>query len=186
MGFFTNIKRNIIKSFGNIRLYNGGIVFWGKSGYRINGTDQRQILDELQPGDIIFRRYKHYIGSILVPGYWSHVGLYIGEPYYIIHAAGGGVIKEDILTFMRTDSLALMRCMDGTLIKPAIEYTKEKLDAQTPYDYDFMPENDALYCSELIWECFDKPECTKYKGKYVIPDDILSVEHFEMIHDIRH
>lgn len=186
MGFFTNVKRCIINSIGNIRLYDGGIILWGKSGYEIDGTDQRQVFDIIQPGDIVFRRYDHYVGSIAVPGYWSHVGLYIGEPHFIIHAAGGGVTKDDILTFMRADSLAVMRCLDDTLLIPAIEYAKSKFEAQTPYDYDFRPSNDALYCSELIWEGFGKPQCAKYKNKYVVPDNLLNIKEFKILLNIQH
>jgi len=185
MGWFTKVKKGFVNSFGNIRLYGGGVILWGKSGYGIDGGDQRSILDQIQPGDIIYRRYKHYVGSMAVPGYWSHVALYVGEPYNVIHAVGGGVSSADILTFMRTDSLALMRCTDKSLIPGAIEYAKKKLEAQTPYDWDFRAENDALYCSELIWEGFNRPECDKFQDKFVVPDNLLSVNEFELLIEIK-
>jgi len=185
MGFFTKMRKGLIDTFGNVRLYSGGMIFWGKSGYRIDGPDQRSILDVIRPGDILLRRYTHYVGSMLTPGYWSHCALYIGDNNDIIHAAGGGVNTTDILTFMRTDSLALVRCDDVDLLPAAIAYAKEKLAAQVPYDYDFKAENDALYCSELIWEAFDRPACTKYHNKYIVPDDILSITSFKMLIEIK-
>lgn len=181
MGLWKTFSRSVINSVGNIRLYKGGIVFWGQSGYRINGEHQRSILEVIEPGDIIFRRYHAYIGSRMVPGYWSHVGIYVGDlnKFNVIHAAGGGVTSDDILTFMRTDSLCLVKPTKKELIPDALAYCRNKLAAQIPYDYEFKPENDALYCSELVWEAYKQPHCKRWKSSYVIPDDLFSVEMFK-------
>jgi len=185
MGFFTKLKKGIINTFGNVRLYKGGIVLFGTSNYYINGEHQRAILNVIEPGDIIFRRYNNYVGSMMVPGYWSHVGLYIGDNHNIIHAAGGGVTSDDILSFMRTDSLCLMRCKSKEHIDLALNYARRKLEEQTPYDYDFRAKNDALYCSELLWEGFDRPVCERKIEKYIIPDDLFNIEMFDNLVSIK-
>lgn len=185
MGILTNLKKKIVDFFGNIRIYKGGIVLWGQSAYHINGTDQRRVLSILEPGDIVFRRYSHYLGSLVVPGYWSHCGIYIGENN-IIHAAGGGVTLDDILTFMRADSIAVLRCTDVGLTLNAIDYSEEQYLNQVPYDYNFKAENDALYCSEMVWEAFDRPECPRIMEQFILPDDLLYVKEFETIIDIKH
>lgn len=185
MGFFTKIKKIIINTFGNIRIYKGGIVLWGTANYSINGVHQRAILNIIKPGDIIFRRYNNYLGSIAVPGYWSHVGIYIGDKYNIIHAGGGGVTSDDILTFMRTDSLCVMRCTDPIRVTAAINYSKKCLEEQIPYDYDFKAKNDALYCSELVWEGFGQPDCEHKIDKYIIPDDLFTVKYFDTLITIK-
>jgi len=185
MGWFTSIKKGIINSFGNIRIYKGGIVLWGTANYGINGEHQRAILNVIEPGDIIFRRYNAYIGSIAVPGYWSHVGVYVGDKYNVIHAAGGGVTTDDILTFMRADSLCLARCADPIRVTAALKYSRDELEAQTPYDYDFKAKNDALYCSELVWNGFGQPQCDRKIDKYIIPDDLLNVDIFDTLITIK-
>ena len=180
MKFLTKLKHLIIKKFSDIRIYSGGIILFGNSNYLITGCDQRQILSVLQPGDIVFRRWSHYLGSILVPGYWSHVGIYVGDNS-VIHAAGGGVSNDDILTFMRSDSFCVMRCVTQSLVNPALNYCHLQLEKQTPYDWDFHPNNDALYCSELVWNAFGQPFCIRKIEQYVVPDDLFTIDDFKTI-----
>lgn len=59
-------------------------------GYRINGADLRQILDLLQPGDILLRGYEGYVDGEFIrrssvsaqnefkPGWFTHAALYAG------------------------------------------------------------------------------------------------------------
>ncbi|MDD5028425.1 MAG: YiiX/YebB-like N1pC/P60 family cysteine hydrolase [Rhodoferax sp.] len=60
-------------------------------GYHISGTDTRQILNLLQPGDILLRGYEGYVDGMFIrrsslsagndfqPGWFTHVALYMGE-----------------------------------------------------------------------------------------------------------
>jgi len=60
-------------------------------GYRISGTDLRQILDALQPGDILLRGYEGYVDGEFIrrssvsaqsefkPGWFTHVALFVGD-----------------------------------------------------------------------------------------------------------
>ena len=157
---------------GNIRVYWGGFVLWGGSSYKVKGHDMRKILDCLQPGDVLLRTYNHYLGSIFVPGYWSHAALYVGDDS-VIHMLGHGVCKEDILTFMRCDGIAVLRCSrKPELVIPAIAKAKAYLEAGTDYDYGFIRGDTSLYCSEMIYHCYDKDKEIKF-GKYILPDDLL-------------
>ena len=38
----------------------------------------------------------------------------------------------------------------------ALERARERLGL--PYDYSFRPDNGKLYCSELVWECYSRPD----------------------------
>ena len=56
----------------------------------------------------------------------------------------------------------------------AVENAMELWESNTQYDYDFSEFNKTLYCSELVWEVYEKPsEVTKSMGKYVMPDDLI-------------
>jgi hypothetical protein len=160
----------------DIRVYWGGFVLFGASAYKVKGPDMRKILDVIKPGDVLLRVYRHYIGSILVPGYWSHAAVYVGEiegkPDRVIHMLGAGVANEDLLTFMRCDGIVILRCNKPELIKPAIVKAKSYLDAGTDYDFGFIRGDTQLYCSELIHQIYGKPPEIQYK-KYILPDDLL-------------
>jgi hypothetical protein len=163
-------KDKLISWVADIRLYTGGIVFFGASSYQVKGPDMRNILNILHPGDVLLRRYDHYFGSIFIPGYWSHAALYEGDNQ-VLHMLGHGMTREDILTFMRTDHIAILRCEDEEKVKDAIERAQKLFDAHTEYDYEFETDDDQLYCSELIWFVFDKPKEITYK-KWILPDDL--------------
>ena len=155
----------------DIRVYVGGLVLFGDSHYQIKGHHMRHILNTLEPGDVLLRRYSHYVGSLLIPGYWSHAAVYEGDNN-VIHMLGKGITQEDILTFMRADDIGILRCRDKMLIQPAIDKAKDFYVKKIGYDYDFKCENENLYCSELIHEIFGKSEKVKFK-KYVLPDDLI-------------
>ena len=58
------------------------------SGYYVHPGHQpglpedidRQLQDELQPGDIIVTRKEYAFTNYFLPGYWPHVAMYIGTP----------------------------------------------------------------------------------------------------------
>lgn len=185
MNFITKIKKFIIETFGDIRIYSGGIILFGNSSYLLKGKEQRQVLDILKPGDIVFRHYAHYLGTIFIPGFWSHVGIYIGYGS-VVHAVGGGVTYDDILTFMRTDNISVCRCSNETLIDGAIQYAKTAVNDHIPYDFDFNSKNNALYCSELVHNAFNNPKCEQKLDSYILPDDLFACDLFTHICDIRH
>ena len=74
-----NFKKWFLRFFSDIRLYKGGLIICGDSHYKIKGKETREILDIIQHGDVILRRYDHYLGSVLISGYYSHAAIYIGK-----------------------------------------------------------------------------------------------------------
>lgn len=167
------IKTKLISFFADIRLYWCGIILFGDSHYKIKGPHQRQILDLIQPGDVLLRRYNHYVGSVLVSGHYSHAAMYSGDNK-VIHMLGDGITQEDILVFMRCDDMALLRCKDSDLALPAAQKAKEQLEKDIEYDYDFTDAPDKFYCTEFVSFCFGYPEFYNKEGKYIYPDDFLA------------
>ena len=177
------IRKLVLSWAADIRLYTGGIVLFGYSYYKIRGKHEREIMDRIQPGDIFLRRYDHYLGSRFISfisgTYWSHAAVYVGdyndEPGRVIHLLSGGATNEDILTFMRCDDLTVLRCREVDYIPKAIAKAKHHYERGTKYDYIFSPNNDALYCSEFVKDCYDGVEFyNRVSEKIIYPSDFLN------------
>jgi len=145
--------------------------------HRVKGHEIRQVLDILEPADILFRTWKGYLDTAFIPGYWSHAGMYIGENK-IIHAQGTGIIKEDILDFCRADGIAVKRIIN---LYPSLEYFMIKEAERlvgTEYDYDFTLDNNKYYCSEFIDHCCQGyfKKCYEVIGgrKIITPEGLYS------------
>lgn len=159
----------------NISIYKFPFfVMFGDVHYKIKSDSIREIISVLKPGDVLLRRYDHYLSSLLVPGYWSHVALYVGDDQ-VIHAVGAGVVKEDILMFFRCDDVCVLRCDDQALVKEAVFVAYEQLAAGVGYDYAFdLNCSKKFYCSEFVSYCYNRPKFNDFKGKYLLPDDFLN------------
>jgi uncharacterized protein YycO len=166
------IKKALIKFFADIRLYRGGFILFGDSHYKMKGENVRRVLDVLREGDVLLRRYDHYLGGMLTPGFWTHAGLYVGQNN-VIHMLADGITKDDILTFCRTDHVAVLRAVGDDYDKYyAVKKAKMLYDADIEYDYDFTSENQDLYCTELVWMCYGEHPSIIF-DKYILPDDLL-------------
>jgi hypothetical protein len=179
---FYKMKSKVISFLADIRIYWFGFILFGQSSYKIKGPHMRHIINTLEPGDILLRRYDHYLGSVAVSGYFSHAAIYVGDNR-IIHMLGDGVCEEDILTFMRCDDIAILRESSQVTKESAIEKAENFLVSGVEYDFDF--DNDTvnrMYCTEFIDNCFGYPvKCMKGANKKILPDDFLDVKSFRVV-----
>ena len=183
--WFKKAKKKFLSWGADIRVYKSPMffVFFGDSHYKIKGTDMRTILNTLVAGDILLRKYDHYIGSRVIPGYWSHAAVYIGDDK-VVHMLGEGIVIEDILTFMRCDDIAILRHEDPEIAVRATNITIDLSDDNIPYDYDFKAKNKALYCSELTAKVYGYglDNIPGLKGKkMILPDDMLKIPKLSCI-----
>ena len=171
---FYKVKNALISWFSDIRVYIGGVILFGSSSYEIKGPHTRQVLNVLEPGDVLLRRYNHYLGSVLIPGYWSHAAIYVGDNK-VVHMLGGGITDEDILTFLRCDNVMVIRCEDSTKVAAAVKEAFNYLHKDIEYDYEFnFNDIKAMSCTELIDVCYGHPEYkNKPINKLILPDDLL-------------
>jgi uncharacterized protein YycO len=173
MGIFYKAKSKVLKFMSDIRVYPLGIVLYGQTGYKVKGDHTRAILDTIQTGDVLLTRYDHYLGYVLnLIGFWGHAGIYVGDNR-VVHMLGNGIMNEDILTFCRKDHIMILRPFDQDKAVTASEKAINLWKAGVEYDYDFSEFNKTLYCSELVYEVYDKPKEIKYK-KWVLPGDLIS------------
>jgi hypothetical protein len=175
----------VIKIFGNIHFsWYPLFLSFGNTKYWLKGKEQRIVLNLIKPGDIILRRYSGYINNRFIPGFWSHVGI-VEDDENIIHATTHGVIREDILTFFRTDFIGLCRIKDLTDfdIHKATEGLRNALG--TKYDYYFdTKDSKNLYCSELTWLVWNN-KLGEWKGGVIPPSALMDNPNVEIIHDSR-
>ena len=78
-----------IRALGKIKIYPPFIFIEEPQGYKISGRDMRELMETLQPGDILLRGYDGYLDGELirmsgagaegVSSYMSHAAFYLGE-----------------------------------------------------------------------------------------------------------
>lgn len=183
-GIIRIIKEGVVDIFGNIRLYKGGFILFGDSTLGLKGPHWREITNLLQPGDIVGNAHAHYLSSMFIKGDFGHVGLYVGDNQ-IIHVRTDGIVKEDILTFLRADDAFVVRPTDRSLVDPSIQKAYEQLAKDVEYDYDFdKQDTEQFYCSEFTDFCTGyilRNGVSKDKS-FIYPDDyLIPSEHFEIV-----
>lgn len=193
--FRYKIQKALFTFIGNIKWSGWLHPFWitiNAHTFRLKGKHYRQVEQLIRPGDILLRRFEGYLDKVLIPGWFNHAGIYIGklndQDHAVIHAISNGVVVEDLIDFMRTDHLVILRA-PARMREKAIERAKETVGS----DYDFAFEfKDSLRfsCTELISYCY-KNERRKIKGKYrfgrltVVADDIVATPWLDTIWDSR-
>jgi len=158
------IKRKILKIAGEIATHRYPMwLIYKPHKYAVKGEDQRKILDVLQCGHVLLRYMGPYISSRIIPGFWSHVGLYVGDNK-VVHAIASGVVEEDILSFLRADAISVIdpKVSSGTK-KIAANNARAMAKIGIKYDYDFADDNGKVYCTEGVSDWLG----SLYKDDYV-------------------
>lgn len=118
--------------------------------YKLRGNEIRDVCKKLKIGDIILRGYDHYLDGWLIPGKYSHCGVYIGNNT-IIHATSKGIKEIDTIDFMQCDRVIVMRPKSG--MKAAVEFVKEHIG--DGYDFKFnSSDSSEFYCFELAAKAY--------------------------------
>lgn len=187
MKFLKTIKNCLLNILGDIKVYRFPMfIVYDPTTYLIKGYHTRQAMDIIEPGDIVLRGYNNYLDGFFIPGTFSHSSIYVGDGK-IIHAVAEGVHKIDIIDFLRCDRFCILRPKDKDSATLAVERAKAFLG--TPYDFDFVDGDNALYCHELTKTCYveqgiEKQDVRilgiKVKPRYTC-DSFLKNENFEKI-----
>lgn len=197
MGLFYRLQKKLFTFLGDIKVFGWKHPMWfeiNAHGYQLRGSSYRTLQNLIQPGDILIRRFNGYLSSYMIPGFWSHAGLYIGndgdKPEQVVHAVSEGVIQEDILDFMRTDYMLVLRLSKdkkGKARQKAIE--KAKSIVGSPYDFGFDFKNTNRFsCTELVDYCYPGiVQGVKRFGKEtIVADDFDNCPKLVKVWDSRH
>ena len=127
-------------------------------------------LVELRPGDLLFYRDTEGMGAAVSEstGEYTHVAMVesVGDTVWIIDATQKyGVSRRPFLR-KRHDSRPYpdVYRMEFGCIDLDSSLARARALVGLPYDNAFLPDNGALYCSELIYECYldDCPGHTRH------------------------
>ena len=152
MKFLKKIKKWILTIFGDIKLYKWPMfIIYCPTSYLVKGYHTREAMKKLRPGDVVQRKYIHYADGLVIPGRYSHSGVYVGRGK-VIHAIAEGVCEIDIIDFMRCDGFRILRPVSGQ--KQAVERARSYLGR--PYDFSFKTDEDRIYCHELAAHCYEE------------------------------
>lgn len=119
-------------------------------------NDIERANDLVQIGDVILCKNKWSLGSLFIPGPWTHAALvvdYFDGDFWVLEATTKGVkltSLDDLL--MKKDSYKIKRS-----IVPVNKSILRGIYAGyigRPYDFSFLIGNRSIYCSELIVEVF--------------------------------
>lgn len=90
------LQESFLRFFGDLKLFGNqprlfvlphllttllfrGTLLHDPRSYRVKGDDMRRAMNDLRPGDILVRGFENYVDGHFIPGFFSHVGLYLGR-----------------------------------------------------------------------------------------------------------
>lgn len=157
--------------------------------------DVRKVLEAAQPGDIVLTRQASYLTGVLIPGYWTHASLYMGDKNDLIdmfgsdfsnleelmdfdasekvllEAVGAGVTASKAKDALLADSIIVLRPKVGVYDKlRALKFVLENLNKEYNFTFDFSDE-ESFICSELVYKAYSDHDT----GKQIIGFEIKSI-----------
>ena len=144
----------------------------------------RELENQLQPGDVIVVRKEHAFTNYFLPGYWPHAALYIGtvpelqqmrlhehdnvgprwssveaadpeRPHRVLEAMKDGVRIRSLTNPFRSDAVAVIR-PKLTKAEIAEAIGRGIFHAGKSYDFDFdFARSDRLVCTEVVYRSFE-------------------------------
>lgn len=190
--FLFKLQKCIFRFIGDIKWAGIAHPLWfsiNAVSFRLKGKHYRDLENIIQPGDILIRRFEGYVDKWLIPGWWNHAGIYIGEiddkNHKIVHAISDGVVVDDLIDFMRTDHMIVLRAPEDRR-EEAISKAKNAIGSAYDFAFDFS-ETLRFSCTELISYCYDG--MIKGKKRFgrvtVVADDIVKTKRFDVVWDSR-
>ncbi|MCL6415563.1 hypothetical protein MIB92_07870 [Aestuariirhabdus sp. Z084] len=191
------LKSRLLTFLGHLRVYRYPFfVVFRVPGYKFR--DLYTLLDHVEPGDILLRKYDSYLNTVFIPGFYTHSGVCV-DHRTVVHAIAGGVEKIDIPYFCRCDHLILLRnkklaALEGSAREEAIERLQQRMHGAIgkEFDFDVASGDERFYCSELaayayrgmsefmpsvhkLWGWFPTPEG-------IAPEDFIDHPDFDIVY----
>ena len=165
--FFNTVSENIGNTAGLVEIREGKLYKDDVVTANVEG--------KLTPGDILVERTPFRLTDKLIPGYWGHIAVYIGnendlksmgiwddinstyqqnilEGKLIVEALRDGVQLNSVAHFLNVDDLAIMHDGNETLEEKTarIKLVIKQLGKAYDFEYD-IEDNSKIVCSELVY-----------------------------------
>lgn len=162
----------------------------GKPEPRMQKPQVDAIMAQARVGDILLSHEDLRLTSSFIRGYYDHAAI-IGPNSTVIEAIGKGVQQVDLAQWLyQKDDVALIKvdCSDEVALIAggnAIQYVGRM------YDYLFRLAADRIYCSELVWLCYNPLVASFMPGvthdSEILPDDYwdraVAKQGFTLVYD---
>ena len=188
MKLWLNVLRAVLTFMGDVQWHGWTSPMWftiNAKGYALRGEHYREIRKVIRPGDILIRRFERYVDKWYIPGWWNHGGVYVGgRKEQVVHAIAEGVVIEDVLNFMRTDHLIILRPPED-MLKEGLKRARRIVGREYDFFLDFE-DHERFSCTELPDYCY--PGIITPKRRFgrisVVADDIVN-SGLEVVWDSR-
>ncbi len=142
--------------------------------------DMRRII---RGGDVVLLRNNFF--ERIFPGYWSHVGVYIGNDR-MIQSRGNGVHYISLYEFLTAARALVVRPkLNSDEIEQAIKKAHTYIGKSFDFRFNFT-DNKKISCVELIFILYRKPLGLRlhrlFWKRVFLPDDLLS-NNFSIVFD---
>ncbi len=192
----------VSKAFGN----SAGEIQWRKGKLWENAKVAQQMKDAFQPLDVVFDKIGAKLTDKVIPGYWGHVGVWLGtedqlralgvwnHPKIVPHQAkiraGKGIVEalrkegvtmNNVEHFLNIDSTAIMRRYDQSDEEKRAAILRLVSQIGKKYDFSFDSESgSSIVCSELVfWTFIDVDfSLSRMLGRWTIDPDAVARESF--------
>lgn len=160
-----SLSERFLTVFGDIKIFSYPFwVVYDPGAYKVRGAEMRSISNLLLPGDVLLRKYDGYLDGRFIPGFFSHVGMYLGPveptenpgegdprvsrsfadgPFMLAHSMAEGVFLDDVLNFLRCDYIGVLRLPATVKAVPGAQIPSAEERAT------WAPEEQAL-CAALL------------------------------------
>ena len=179
------IRRNNIfyRIWARFLTWFGDIMFRTKPP-KVVARHIRDLLQLVEPGDVICRMYDCYLDSFFIKGEYSHSG-YVMDEKTVVHSIAEGVCEIDIIDFVKNcDGFILLRYANvtNTFLDGTTSFVRRNIGK--PYDFFFdRKEVEHFYCHEFTYRTLQAGGAPLLPERDVIYADFF-IKNLEVIYRV--
>jgi hypothetical protein len=158
----------------------------------LRGWQYHQAYATIEPGDVLLTIDKKKLTTLLIPGQFTHAAICVAKDgiWEVSELTHHDYTKSCLFDiFKESDRVIILRPpFDQEYKEKFINKCKSFVDAK--YDVAFELGNEALFCSELVYESdferrleLDLSDIAGLGRKYISPDGIYFCEKLKVVYD---